>query len=185
MKVKSEYRDLSRQELLDRIYQLGADFERYSGSCSQCTVAALQQVLGFEDVIVRVASSSCGGQTRKGEGTCGAVVGGTLVLDYFFGRPASSLSIREKIAANSSALSNAISVASALTERHLKEYGSILCPGIQTRLFGRSFHIENPQEAREFEAAGGHSDPTKCISVVGRSSRWVMEILLDKGAVEL
>jgi hypothetical protein len=38
---------------------------------------------------------------------------------------------------------------------------------------------------RKFQEAGGISDPDKCCRVVGNAARWVMEILLDKGAVEL
>jgi hypothetical protein len=38
----------------------------------------------------------------------------------------------------------------------------------------------------KFNNAGGHSDPEKsCCMVVGTAARWVMEILLDKGVVEL
>ena len=60
MRVKEGYRSLSRQELLDKAYELGSDYEKYSHSCSQCTVAALFDILGFEDVIVKVANSQSG-----------------------------------------------------------------------------------------------------------------------------
>ena len=50
--VRQKYRVLSRQELLHKAYELGWNFGLYSGSCSQCTVAALQELLGFEDVVV-------------------------------------------------------------------------------------------------------------------------------------
>jgi hypothetical protein len=185
LKVKEEYRNLSRRELLDKIYDLGASYEKYSGSCSQCTVATLHNVLGFEDALVRAATSSCGGHARQSTGTCGGVIGATMVLDYYFGRPVEKLSPREKIPANSQALGNAISVVSPLCDRYFQEYGSILCPGIQKKMFGRSFNLGNPDEFKAFEAAGGHSHPDKCLRVVGNSARWVMEILLDKGIVEL
>jgi hypothetical protein len=32
-------------------------------------------------------------------------------------------------------------------------------------------------------AAGAHSDPAKCMSVVGSAARWVLEILIEKNAV--
>ncbi|MFC1841276.1 C-GCAxxG-C-C family (seleno)protein [Thermodesulfobacteriota bacterium] len=92
MQVKEKYRSLSKEELLDEVYKLGVDFERYSGSCSQCTAAALHEILDFEPVIVKIASSSCGGHAGCSTGTCGAVVGGTIVLDYYLGRPADLLS---------------------------------------------------------------------------------------------
>jgi hypothetical protein len=64
----------------------------YSGGCSQYTVAALREVLGFEDIIVKIASSSCGGQAGFSAGTCGGVIGGTIVLDYYPGRPVDMVS---------------------------------------------------------------------------------------------
>ena len=50
MPIKEKYKSLSREELLDKVYELGVDFERYSGSCSQCTAAAIQEILDFEPV---------------------------------------------------------------------------------------------------------------------------------------
>jgi hypothetical protein len=185
LKVREEYRNLSRRELMGKIHELGAGYEKNSGSCSQCTVATLHNILAFEDVLVKAATSSCGGHARQSTGTCGGVVGATMVLDYYFGRPVEKLSAIEKIPANTQALGEAINVVSLLCSKYLQEYGSILCPGIQKKLFGRSFHLGNPDEFKAFEAAGGHSDPGKCLSVVGNSACWVMEILLDKGIVEI
>jgi hypothetical protein len=53
MKLPEKYRALSQEQLLQKAYDLGVSFEKYSGSCSQCTVAALQEILGFEDIIVK------------------------------------------------------------------------------------------------------------------------------------
>jgi hypothetical protein len=39
-------------------------------------------------------------------------------------------------------------------------------------------------EFNKLEEAGGHSDPNKAPRIVGNAARWVMEMLLDKGAVK-
>jgi len=52
VKVREPYRGLSRDELLQKVYDLGANYEIHSYSCSQCTVAALHEVLGFPDALV-------------------------------------------------------------------------------------------------------------------------------------
>ena len=83
------------------------------------------------------------------------------------------------------ALGNGVETAMLLCDRFLNEYQSIVCPGIQTKLFGRAYHLIEPEEFKKFEEAGGHSDATKCIRVVGNSARWTLEILLDKGIVSL
>ena len=180
MEIKETYRNLSRKELLETAYNLGANFEKNSRSCSQCVVASMHEILGFEDILVKVATSSCGGQVRRVEGTCGALIGGTMVLDYYFGRPADKLSAEVRNQENVNLISKAISVAELLADKIEKEYGTILCPGIHVDLFGRAFHFKNPQEGELFEQAGAHSDPTKCMSVVGNAAKWTMEILLNR-----
>ena len=184
-KIREKYRGLSRQDLLDKAYELGTNYEKYSTSCSQCTVAALHDVLGFDDSLVRAANSSCAGQAAQVIGTCGGLIGGTMVLDYYFGRPVEKISDKEVIQENLDALANAIEIAKLLYDKYIEEYGTIICPHIQVQLFGRHFYLWDPDELAIFEKAGGHSDPEKCVSVVGKAARWTLEILLDKGAVEL
>ena len=185
MTIKEKYSGLSREQLLDKVYQLGVDFERYSGSCSQCTVAALQEILGFEPVIVKIASSSCGGHAGFSVGTCGAVVGGTIVLDYYLGRPADLLSATRKIPEGENALTRAMEAAGVFSKKFHDKYGSILCPQVQKKLFGRAYNLQDPSDWDAFVAAGAHTDPTKCVSVVGHAARWVLEMLLEKKAILL
>jgi C_GCAxxG_C_C family probable redox protein len=185
MQVREKYRGLRRDELLNRAFELGVDFEKNSGSCSQCSAAALHEILGFEGAIVKAAASSCGGQAGQAVGTCGAVIGGTMVLDYYFGRPAEMLSTTEKVPANMEALSAGMETAKLLCTKFVQKYNSILCPGIQMSIFGRSYRLSDPDDFKKFEEAGAHTDPTKCMSVVGNSARWVIEILLEIGILRL
>ena len=185
MKVREEYQGLSQQELLDKAYKLGFNYERNSHSCSQCPVAAIHELLDFDDVVVRVASSLAAGSAMQFLGTCGALAGGVIALDYFFGRPVENTSYHECIQANIDASSRGFEAAQLLADRFVKAYGTIICAQIQRQLFGRFYYATDPDEARKIEEAGAHSDPDKCCHVVGNAARWVMEILLDKGAVEL
>jgi C_GCAxxG_C_C family probable redox protein len=185
MKVLKAFQRLSREELLEKAYELGVSFEKHSGSCSQCTVAALKEILGFEDIIVQVASSSCGGQAGLSVGACGGVIGGTIVLDYYLGRPAAMVSATQANSQGHEALSRAMESARALGDRFTREYGSILCPRLQEKIYGRSFNLQDPDDWQAFLEAGAHSDPSKCMSVVGNAARWTLEILLDKQVVSL
>ena len=108
-----------------------------------------------------------------------------MILDYYFGRPVEDLSYDESTPANWESLGGAMEIADLLFHKYIEEYGTIICPHIQMQLFGRHFYFKEPHEAEEFLKAGGHSDPEKCCNIVGNASRWVMEILIDKGAVEL
>ena len=114
--ISEKYQHMSKQELLDKAAELGTDFERYSGSCSQCTAAALREILGFEDIVVRVATSSCGGQAGLSNGVCGGVIGATIVLDYYFGRPVELMSATKEIPEGLEALSSAMETARSFDE---------------------------------------------------------------------
>ena len=183
MTVSEKYQNLTKQELLDAAYDLGVRFEKYSGSCSQCTVAALREILNFEDIIVKVATSSCGGQAGLSAGACGGVIGGTIVLDYYLGRSASLLSATREIPEGGPELSRGMEAARSLGEKFIRQYGSILCPQMQERIYGRSYNLQDPDDWKAFMEAGAHTDPAKCMSVVGNAAKWTLEILLDRQAV--
>ena len=185
MKISEKYNGLSKEQLLDKVYSLGVDFERYSGSCSQCTVAALHEILGFEPVIVKISSSSCGGHAGLSEGTCGALVGGTIVLDYYLGRPAELLSTTHELPEGHDALDNSMEASRDFCKKFNDEYGSLLCPGVQKKVYGRSFNLQDDSDWEAFLAAGAHTDPSKCMSVVGNAARWVLEMLIKKKVIIL
>jgi hypothetical protein len=86
-KVKDAYRQLSREDLLQKVYDLGVAYETYSHSCSQSTVAALYRVVDIPEVLVKASTSNAGGTALQMVGTCGGLVGGIMVLDYFFTPP--------------------------------------------------------------------------------------------------
>jgi C_GCAxxG_C_C family probable redox protein len=183
MVLSEHYRNLSPQQLLEKASELGACYEKNSGSCSQCTAAALREILGFEDIVVKVATSSCGGQAGLSTGACGGVIGGTIVLDYYLGRPADMVSATQVIPQGMGELTRAMEAAQSLCQKFIREYGSILCPQIQARIFGRSFNLQDPVDWKAFEESGAHTDPAKCMSVVGNAARWTLEILMAKGIV--
>jgi len=181
-KVREKYRGLSRQELLDKAYELGVNYLENSGSCSQSTVAGVHAILDFDDSVVKVATSSCGGQAQQGLGTCGGLIGGTMVLDYFFGRPVENLSDKEVIQANLDIAATAYKVPMLLYDKYVKEYGTVICAQMQRQFFGRIYCFTDPEEMQKFRNTGNSK---KCQDVVGKAARWIMEILLEKGAIKL
>jgi C_GCAxxG_C_C family probable redox protein len=184
--LRDKYAGFSEEQLMDKAYELGFDFEKYSHSCSQSAVAAMHEMINMDDAVVRVATSSAGGQAARVTGTCGALIGGTIVLDYFFGRSVADLSHTDQVQANLAPLHDAVGIAGGLFDKFVAEHGTIICPHLQTRLFGRPFFISDEQEMAKFERLGGHTDPEKsCCRVVGNTSRWVMELLLDKNIIPL
>lgn len=182
MKIRPRYQGLSYQELLDEAYELGANYHKYSSSCSQSTVAALHDILGFDDIVVKVASSQAGGTAMQMLGACGALAGGIMVLDYYFGRPIENLSDKELIQDNIDKLSAAHDAPILLVDKFVKEYGTFICAQMHRQFFGRIYCGTDPEEMKKFTEAGNGK---KADDVVGKASRWVMEIVLEKGAIEL
>jgi hypothetical protein len=186
VKVTEPYREMSRNQLLDKAYELGAAYEQKSFSCSQSCVAAMHRILGFPDILVKAATSNAAGTAWQLVGTCGGLVGGIMVLDYYFGRPFEHMSDKEMIIEpNVTDLFSSQPIAAMLFTKYIETYGTITCANIQQQLYGRIFYLPDQQEFQKLEAAGGHSDLQKCPRIVGNAARFTLEILLDKGAVEI
>lgn len=177
--IREQYQGLSRAELLDKVYDLGYNYTCNSHSCSQSAVAAVHAVFVMDDLAVKVASSLSGGSASQYLGTCGALAGGVIALDYYFGRPIEQMSAEEKIQANLDALKPASRYPKLLADKFVKEYGTFICPQLQRQLFGRNFYSVDPDESRKNSAAQEQCAPRNCFGVVGDTARWVAEILLD------
>lgn len=185
MKARAPYQNLSREELLDKTYEIAGKFEINSYSCSQSTVAAIHEIVGLSEDVVRASTTLCGGVAFQGLGACGGLSGGVMALDYFFGRPWENLSYTEQKEENINLLFTAQSYTRLLYDKYVQKYGTIICVAIQQQLFNRYYYFEDMEELQKCENAGAHTDPKKCMDIVGTAARWVMEILIDKGELEV
>ena len=177
---KQEYRDLEPHRLEDKVYELAFTYQKFSRSCSQSLVAAFHRIFEIDDVVVRVATTCTSGQTSQCIGTCGGLIGGTLVLDYFFGRPVENLSCTRVIRKNLEMLDESQRAGYLLYQRFKNEYGSILCPHIQDRLCGRPYYLWDPRESSEFQKVEGYSRISA--DVIGTAARWVLNILMKNSS---
>ncbi|MBA7656179.1 hypothetical protein ES703_64094 [subsurface metagenome] len=87
-------------------------------------------------------------------GTCGTLTGGTVVLDYYFGRPVENLSDKEFVEANIDRLFAAYEVAMLLVNKFVDEYGSFICAQMHRQFFRRIYCGADPEEMKKFEEAG-------------------------------
>ena len=72
-----------------------------------------------------------------------------------------------------------------LFNKYMERYGTITCANIMQQRWGRLYYFEDPDEFAKFEKAGAHSDPKMAPDIVGTAARFTLEVLLDKGAVEV
>lgn len=112
-------------------------------------------------------------------------MGGTIVLDYFLGRPVELLSSTRENQEGQGALKSAMAVSKTFCGKFNDKYDSLLCPGVQKKIYGRSFNLQDPSDWNAFLAAGAHTDSTKCMSVVGNAAQWVLEILIAKKVISI
>ena len=157
----------------DKAYELGKQYEKTYGGCSQCVVAALQDAYDTrDDAILKAATGLAAGGGACTDGSCGAYSGAILALGSRLGRERDSL-------ADIDAMQRNFTLVQQLHERFIREYGSVVCRDIQTKLFGRPYYLADPDEFAKFEQAGAHEK--HCPEVVGSACRWAAEIIEASG----
>jgi C_GCAxxG_C_C family probable redox protein len=160
-----------KRELLEEVYRLGVEYEKRFHNCAFSTVKALRDALCLEwswpiDKVYGLA----GGVGLTGEGSCGALSGGALILTLLCSPEMGYESIpREQ-------RYQVYGLVSKLAKRFQQEYGGCTCKKIQEKVLGRSFDLWDPKDHEEFVKAGAHEND-KCPRVVGSSARWVIEII--------
>jgi C_GCAxxG_C_C family probable redox protein len=158
----------SKEDLMKRAYDLGFNYDKDYGSCSQCVFAAVSEVLGARSLeIFKTMDGLAGGLARAGDGTCGALSGGVAAISQKYGRADfSNLGEREK----------GMVLGKKLHDRFIEEFGIVICKDVQTKIIGRSFNLWDLKEHEEFNKAKGD----KCQNVVGKTAKWTVEILLSE-----
>ena len=161
----------SREEKLQKAYDLAFKYEAERGSCPQCVYSALMETLDIGDkVTVKSIDALAGGTALSTEGTCGALVGGLCAISSIVGRTYEDFSKGE-------GKRRVFMYSKKLYDKFIEEYGSILCKDVHKKLFGRSFDLMDIEDYAEFEKRGAHVD--KCPEVSGKTARWAAEIIMD------
>lgn len=161
----------SKEEILEKVYNLAFKYEAEHGSCPQCVLAALYETLGVGDPkTIQAADALAGGAALTTRGTCGALVGGLLAIGSVVGRTYEDFKAGKR-------KRRVFQYAKKFYDKFIEEYGSPVCQDIHKKLFGRTFNLLDPKDYSEFEKAGGHVD--KCPSVSGNAAKWAAEIILD------
>jgi C_GCAxxG_C_C family probable redox protein len=156
----------------EKAYELGKHYEKTYRGCSQCVIAALQDVFDIRnDDIFKSATALAGGSAMSSEGSCGAYVGALMVLGDLVGRERDNFADPEGIRFTTQKL------AGKLRQKFIDEYGSFICGSIQTKVMGRSYFLADPQEYEKFHNAGAHS--VHCPEVVGKAARWMADIIQE------
>jgi len=164
------------QELLDKAYQLGFEYEKTYRGCSQCAIAAIQDTLTIrDDSVFKASTGLAGGGGLTGTGICGGYAGGILVIGQLLGRERSNFEDPEGVRYQNLALVR------KFLQQYIQELGSIICRDIQLIKFGRPYYIADEQDYQRFEQAGAHEE--KCPHVVGTASQLAVRLILEEGLI--
>lgn len=168
---------MDKQAILNKAYQSGFEGERNVRGCAQCTIAAVQDALNVRnDFVYKAGSGLAGGAGECTDGLCGGYSGGIMSMSMFFGRT------REEEATRKGRKDKYVSfrMASALHDKLMEKYGSVICAGIQKKIFGRSYDLRDEEQKQQFREAGAHELDDKCCAVVGDGARWATELILNE-----
>jgi C_GCAxxG_C_C family probable redox protein len=158
----------SREGIAERAGELAAEYERTCTGCAQSVVAGLLDALEIESPdVFRAASGLADGIGLTGDGSCGALTGGAMVIGLVLGRERRDH--RDMMKPMQSYL-----LCKALHDEFLREYGSCRCHDIQRRIMGRTFDLLDPQQLEEAVKEGMLEH---CARVCGGAARRTVELL--------
>lgn len=155
----------------EKAYELGKNYEKTYRGCSQCVIAALQDVFDIRnDDIFKAGTGLAGGSAMTCDGSCGAYAGAIMMLSAVLGRERDNFADHEGIRFRTHEM------ARKLHAKYIQEYGSVVCRDIQTKVMGRYYYLPDPDEYEKFHNAGAHD--IYCPEVVGKAARWAAELIL-------
>ena len=164
--------EINRDEILTKAYELGKKYERKCTGCAQTAVAAIFESLNIwnEDVF-RAASGLADGLGLTGDGSCGALVGASMVIGYLYGRGKEDFSDMYKPM-------KSYGLVKKLHDEYVEKFGSCRCYDVQEKLIGRTYNMWDPEELKEAFKSGMVNH---CSDLVGKVAQMATKIILDKG----
>jgi C_GCAxxG_C_C family probable redox protein len=158
-------------EMVEEASSLAADYEKKCTGCAQSVVAGLLDTLGIEDEgVFKAASGMADGIGLTGDGSCGALTGGCMVMGLIFGR-------ERKDHQDMMKPMQSYLMCKELLGDFVQQYGSCRCYDIQEKLMGRTYNMYDPEQLKEAFQSGMMEH---CSGVVGRAARKAMELILQE-----
>ncbi len=159
-----------KKAIIDKVVATAVATQIRDDVCSRSTMYGLQTQFDFiSDEMVTATASLCGG-TGSGSGSCGAYCAGLLAVGQKFN------STMEEELKDEAAFGKTAAAFTEYRERFVKEMGTILCPKIHEKLFGKAYDLTDPKDSEEFLNLPGHVE--KCGETVAVAARIAAEMLL-------
>ena len=162
----------TKKGIVDKAFKLGKLYEQKNTGCAQTVIAAIFEALGIwnEDVF-RAASGLADGLGLTGDGSCGALVGGSMVIGYLYGRGKENFQDMNKPM-------KSYALVKKLHDKYVSEYASCRCHDVQHHLMGRTYDLWNAEELKEAFKSGMMNH---CSDLVGNVASLTTKIILNAG----
>ncbi|MFX1377441.1 MAG: C-GCAxxG-C-C family protein [Promethearchaeota archaeon] len=162
----------TKDKILSKAFELGKKYEKKYTGCAQTTIAAIFEALGiWNDDVFKAGSGLADGLGLTGDGSCGALIGGSMVISYLFGREFKDFGDMYKPR-------KSYSLVKRLHDKYLEKYGSCRCYDVQESLVGRTYNLWDEDE---FKAASESNMMEHCSKVVGNVAELASKIILESG----
>ncbi|MBN1906666.1 MAG: C_GCAxxG_C_C family protein [Deltaproteobacteria bacterium] len=156
----------SREEIYRELDEKIEKFYPVFHSCSQPTLAALNDVFGLNaDQTVNAINLFAGGIAGKGE-TCGAVTGSLLAIGYNF-------DVKNKGTVKQGA---SMMCGGMFFDRFTKEFGSIRCKEIMKHQYGKYIDYSNQEDLKLLSKP---ENKGKCLEVMKKAAHIAADIILE------
>jgi C_GCAxxG_C_C family probable redox protein len=158
----------SVQEIHSRLESRVEKILPMCGNCVQTTYLSLQEEFDLGGEQILKALTPFPGIALRGE-TCGAVIGGLMILGLVLGRGKDNLD-------NWQAYLDSLPPSRRFCRQFEDEFGSTMCGQIIEAEFGRKFDLANPVEALQWFECGALD---KCGRVIKKGVNLAAEIILE------
>ena len=159
-----------KKAIIDKCVEEGVKAQIRDDVCSRSTLVGLKSYFDWiPDEMIKASASLCGG-TGSASGSCGAYCCGLLAVGLKY-----NSTIDEELQ-DEEAFGKTAMHFSEYRDKFIGEMGSILCPKVHEKLFGRSYNLLDDAEAQEFLTLPGHVE--KCAETVATATRLAAEMLL-------
>ena len=155
---------MTKQEKIDLAVETARQAQIRDDICARSVLVGLQTFCDrITDDMITAATSLAGG-------SCGAYCCGQLAVGLYKNHP-----LAEELE-NRALQEVAYGNFTAYRDRFCAKYGSVLCPEVHKKLFGRSFLLNDPVQEEEFLNLPGHE--VVCAEAVGDATRIAAEMIL-------
>ena len=159
-----------KKAIIDKCVEEGVKAQIRDDVCSRSTLVGLKACFDWiPDDVIKASASLCGG-TGSASGSCGAYCCGLLAVGMKY-----NSTIEEELQ-DDEAFGKTAMHFSEYRDKFIAEMGSIMCPKVHEKLFGRSYNLLDDAEAQEFLTLPGHVE--KCAETVATATRLAAEMLL-------